>query len=251
MARGVNAVSRRLRQLPSSFFHEDYRFFQQIISLIHPYMDKSYGTILDFGAGNSPYKDLFECKSYVSLDVAQNESRSIDLIVKPGEEIPLPEDSIDLALCMDVLEHCDEPKFVLQELRRVLKPGGHLLISVPFINREHEMPNDFFRYTSSLFGKVLNDNDFFDIEIRKVGNRWFTIYSVWNESIILNSEQTHGGYIGRLLRQGLRYTLIPILNMTAFSSWPSPDAGVYHHLFISCQKLRNAETSTTSNRVKC
>ncbi len=47
----------------------------------------------------------------------------------------------------DVLEHIPEPQNTWTELNRILKPGGKVLISVPFFYWLHEIPYDYYRYT--------------------------------------------------------------------------------------------------------
>jgi ubiquinone/menaquinone biosynthesis C-methylase UbiE len=46
-------------------------------------------------------------------------------------DLPLPSTSVDAAICLEVLEHLDNDKTALRELRRVLRPGGLLIVSVP------------------------------------------------------------------------------------------------------------------------
>ena len=83
---------------------------------IHDFLSKEtadykYKNILDFGAGNSPYKKIFSFKKYTSVDVEQNITNSIDLIINPGcKTLPFESNSIDLVLCLDVLEHVPNPK---------------------------------------------------------------------------------------------------------------------------------------------
>jgi len=56
--------------------------------------------------------------------------------------------SFDVVLCTQVLEHVAEPALVLAELRRVLRDGGELWLTVPFVGELHEEPHDHYRYTS-------------------------------------------------------------------------------------------------------
>ena len=46
-------------------------------------------------------------------------------------DIPLESDSLDAVMCSEVLEHVDSPEESIQELVRVLKPGGVMALSVP------------------------------------------------------------------------------------------------------------------------
>ncbi len=57
------------------------------------------------------------------------------------------DESYDVALCTQVLEHVPDPLAVLGELRRILKPGGTLYLSAPFFFAEHMQPYDYYRYT--------------------------------------------------------------------------------------------------------
>jgi SAM-dependent methyltransferase len=63
------------------------------------------------------------------------------------ENVSAKTDSYDLILCSQTLEHVPEPKIVLNELHRILKPGGKLWLTAPLFYPEHEIPYDFYRYT--------------------------------------------------------------------------------------------------------
>ena len=61
-----------------------------------------------------------------------------------GRELPFGEASIDGILSTQVLEHVPNPSAYIMEAKRVLRPGGYLVMSVPFVWQEHEQPYDFF-----------------------------------------------------------------------------------------------------------
>ena len=63
------------------------------------------------------------------------------------ENIPLLHDSVDCILCMVVLEHTQNPRQVIREFARILKPEGTLVMVVPFLWEEHQAPHDYFRFT--------------------------------------------------------------------------------------------------------
>lgn len=108
--------------------------------------------VLDAGAGTRPYAILYEryFSSCVSFDTFHSEHNitSIDLIASCGE-LPFQNETFDCIICTEVLEHVPEPVAVLKEFRRVLKTGGRLFLTTPFLVPLHEMPYDFFRYTPS------------------------------------------------------------------------------------------------------
>jgi SAM-dependent methyltransferase len=101
------------------------------------------GTVLDAGCGNQEYRAwLPPDSSYIGLDVKP----PADIIVEPGCTWPLADASADAVICTQVIEHVAELETFMNELARVLKPGGKLIISVPFAFNQHER-RDYRRFT--------------------------------------------------------------------------------------------------------
>lgn len=63
-------------------------------------------------------------------------------------QLPFPDHSADTVVLMEVVEHLRQPDRALQEARRVLRPQGRLLFSMPFLYPVHDAPHDFQRLTS-------------------------------------------------------------------------------------------------------
>ena len=106
--------------------------------------------VLDAGAGDAPYRELFGHTDYKTTDWAESVhpgARSADIIASL-DALPVDDASFDVVLCTQVLEHVAEPAAVLAELRRVLRDGGELWLTVPFVGELHEEPHDHYRYTS-------------------------------------------------------------------------------------------------------
>ena len=101
-------------------------------------------TVLDFGCGSKPYESLFKnANSYIGIDLEasghSHQDSKVDVFYD-GKTIPFPDEHFDAVVCFEVLEHVFNIKEIIQELNRVLKPNGKLLISVPFAWDEHEVP---------------------------------------------------------------------------------------------------------------
>ena len=107
------------------------------------------GRVLDAGAGETYYRALFSQARYHAADFAKVGSKvygRLDYVCDLAN-IPAQDGVYDVVLCTQVLEHLPEPRQALEEIYRVLKPGGRLWFSAPLFFPEHEIPFDFFRYT--------------------------------------------------------------------------------------------------------
>jgi SAM-dependent methyltransferase len=104
------------------------------------------GKTLDVGCGHKPYEKSFfsGAEEYVGMDYLTD--RSSPDIVGSATDIPLPDESFDTIVCTEVLEHVPDPTKVFLEMHRVLRPGGHLILSTPMYWPRHEAPYDYFRY---------------------------------------------------------------------------------------------------------
>lgn len=123
--------------------------------------------ILDAGAGDCQYKHLFRGMDYESADFCQvDKAYGAITHVCDLAAIPVPNDSYHLVLCTQVLEHVSNPKEIVAEFFRVLKPDGFLFASAPLFYEEHEIPYDFFRYTRFGLQHILDRVGFQITELR-------------------------------------------------------------------------------------
>lgn len=108
------------------------------------------GRLLDVGCGTKPYRALFEVTEYVGLDIDSETTRRLAVadVLYDGTRFPFGDGRFDAILCNQVLEHVFNPDSFVDEIRRVLSPGGRLLLTVPFVWDEHEQPWDYARYSS-------------------------------------------------------------------------------------------------------
>jgi len=98
---------------------------------------------LDVGAGSRPYHGLFPNSISFDIDV----SRKPDIVGDIHRMEMFQNDEFNCILCTEVLEHCIEPQKAVEEMMRVLKPGGRLILSTRFLFPLHDTPHDYFRFT--------------------------------------------------------------------------------------------------------
>ena len=107
--------------------------------------------VLDAGAGEGRFKSHFSHTHYVAADLAvgdiQWDYTNLDVVTNLIDQ-PFATDSFDVVICTQVLEHVTEPKIVLSEIARTMKPGGRLYLSAPQSWHQHQKPYDYYRYTS-------------------------------------------------------------------------------------------------------
>jgi SAM-dependent methyltransferase len=112
--------------------------------------------LLDVGCGVRPYEYLFTpaVAEYVGVDIA-NPCADLEGTV---EEIPVPDGSFDLVLCTQTLEHALDPARAVRELRRVVAPGGRVLLSTHGVQVYHPNPVDLWRWTHVGLERLFREN---------------------------------------------------------------------------------------------
>lgn len=128
------------------------------------------GRLLDVGCGRKPYRHLFGTSEYVGLEIDTPENRvhkQADYYYD-GRSFPFPDRCFDGVICNQVLEHVFDPERFLDEIARVLKPEGILLLTVPFVWDEHEQPWDYARYSSYGLKSLLEKNGYRVVTQRKI-----------------------------------------------------------------------------------
>lgn len=127
------------------------------------------GAVLDVGCGRKPYRAFVPALNYVGVDIDTPVTRELAAaeVFYDGRRLPFPDRQFDAVLCSQVLEHVFTPEEFLAEIHRVLRPGGTLLLTVPFVWDEHEQPADFARYSSFGLRALLERSGFAVAEQRK------------------------------------------------------------------------------------
>lgn len=103
------------------------------------------GVLLDIGCGEKPYRTLTEghVAAHLGLDHpgSLHSKQQVD-IFGTAYETGVADDSVDTVLCTVVMEHLERPQDALDEMYRILKPGGHVILSAPLFWHLHEEPRD-------------------------------------------------------------------------------------------------------------
>ncbi len=127
--------------------------------LISEWVKQQPGYVLNFGSGSR-----FLGERVVNLDI---EDSAYVHVVNKSEEIPFKDNSFDAVLLEYVLEHVEDYLGLLKDVVRVLKPGGSLLVTVPFRQNYHACPQDYWRFTheglEALFSKLEIQNPQIDV----------------------------------------------------------------------------------------
>jgi SAM-dependent methyltransferase len=112
--------------------------------------------LLDVGCGLKPYYPFFadRVSEYVGVDAA-HPAADLNGVV---EDLPVPDASFDLVLCLQVLEHSQDPARAVHELRRVVAPGGRVLASTHGVYLYHPNPDDFWRWTHTGLARLFEEN---------------------------------------------------------------------------------------------
>ena len=161
------------KEFNPSLSHSRYFIRNGLLNGIKEFAPQFKGKLLDFGCGAKPYQSLFEVEEYIGLDFEgdghSHKNETIDLFYD-GKVIPLDDNTVDGIFSSEVLEHIFNPEEILKEFQRVLKPKGKILITCPFVWKEHEVPNDYARYTQFALKHLFEKHGFEIIQIRKKGD---------------------------------------------------------------------------------
>jgi SAM-dependent methyltransferase len=128
--------------------------------------------VLDLGAGDAPYRELFAHTDYRTSDWSESVHMGAGTadIVASADDLPVADESFELVVCTQVLEHVPEPASVLAECHRVLVPGGRLALTAPLLWELHELPHDYYRYTSAGLHHLMRSAGFAEADIKPRGD---------------------------------------------------------------------------------
>jgi SAM-dependent methyltransferase len=122
--------------------------------------------VLDFGCGGSPYRSLFPNADYRRADFVG--AQGLDYVISGEGRIDERDETFDLVLSTQVLEHCANAQAYLTECWRLLRPGGQLVCSTHGTFEDHACPQDFRRWTADGLRLEIAAAGFSVFEVQKV-----------------------------------------------------------------------------------
>ena len=180
----------------------------------------SRGRLLDYGCGRKPYAALFDVDEYIGIDIkvsGHNHSSSRVDFYFDGTNIPFQDKYFDNVFSSEVFEHVFDIDVSLEEINRVLKSGGNLVFSCPFVWNEHEQPYDYARYTSFALKHLLEKHGFKLVRLIKTTTFIETIFQIFTLYLFENCMPKN---------KFLRYLLVPVV------IFPIHTLGVFLSLFL-------------------
>jgi SAM-dependent methyltransferase len=158
--------------------------------------------VLDVGGRIQPYRPLLEgrVRRYVAIDLLPTPLVNVQA---RGEQIPFRGGSFDLVICTQVLEYIPEPRVVIEEIRRVLKDGGWLVLSGPSVS-PRDADHECWRFLPAGIRSLLSE--FREVEVVPEGGTVTGFFRSINACFNIFSRYA-------VVRMVFRYTLFPAINL--------------------------------------
>jgi len=178
------------------------------------------GMILDVGCGMKPYKSLLNASgsAYYGTDYpltmkgSYGKSTKADFFSE-STLLPFNNNTFDTLLSTQMLEHVSDPKKVIQEMGRVLKPGGIMILSAPMTWPLHEEPYDFFRYTLHGLRHLLQKANFEILDEIPRGNNFTTMAQMLLDTQLDNTSQSFPKRLYSLILSLVVNQLCSVINL--------------------------------------
>lgn len=134
-----------------------------------------FNRVLIVGVGDDPYRCLFHhTKQYIRFDIKP--IKCVTDVVGDALSLPFEANRFDCIFASEVLEHLSDPFLFVREVSRVLKLGGMIILTVPFMFHKHADPHDFWRPTEQGLEELFKC--FEEVEVRSYGNSLHVISDI-------------------------------------------------------------------------
>ena len=146
---------------------------------------KKFKRVLVVGSGKDPYRNLFseDVEEYVRFDIEPHDG--LTDVIGDIHEAPFDDNSFDCIFAIEVMEHLENPFLFKKEIKRMLKKGGSMVLTVPFIFHMHADPFDYWRPTKMALSELFDACD--ELSISNQGNRLHVILDLISTSFRNNN----------------------------------------------------------------
>jgi SAM-dependent methyltransferase len=151
----------------------EWRTLRDAMTKAAPY---AHGRLLDVGCGDKPWEQTFapHVTGHVGLERTGVRQSRADVFYDGGR-MPFADTEFDTVLSNQVLEHVADPRVVWADMVRVLRPGGTLVVTVPFSFRLHAEPDDYWRFTSHALRRLCDESRLRIEVLEPRGGLWLVI----------------------------------------------------------------------------
>lgn len=170
---------------------------------------------------------------YLSLDVATHEKAPPDFICRIDEPLPdnlLASGPFDRIICVEVLEHTYALPIAFQNFSKLLRDGGEILITTPFVFPLHEEPWDFWRPTLNAYRQLAKENGFEIVLEQKLGNSLSVVEVVLGHYLLYFRYAQVSDWVNRVFQKLVRrliQLLIRVMRLSAITKFQEAIPQIY------------------------
>lgn len=164
-------------------FHAGYWVHRRLNEAIAAHANLAHGKMLDVGCGAKPYKRIFSqyVDEYIGLEYSPESGYRGNKADFCGDAaaLPLADESVDTILCTEVMEHVPDPEKTIEEFARVLRPGGTVITTAPFVYPIHDA-YDFFRYSPDGLAAMMRRYELTVEKVKPLSGTAVTLATMFN-----------------------------------------------------------------------
>ena len=164
-------------------FHAGFWVRTRLDDAISNHAHLAHGVLLDIGCGAKPYERKFEphIETYIGLEYSPESGYRGNKADFCGDAaaLPLADESVDTILCTEVMEHVPNPEKTIAEFARVLRPGGTVITTAPFVYPIHDA-YDFFRYSPDGLAAIMKRHGLTVEEVKPLSGTAVTLATMVN-----------------------------------------------------------------------
>lgn len=174
--------------------------------------DQFSGDVLDIGGEKKDNRSKFvpplsRVKSWTSVNIDADTGADI---IAPAERIPLDDGCADWVIMTELLEHVPDPPAVLKEASRLLKSGGKILITMPFLYQVHGDPHDYARWTADMMRRNVEAAGLQVKSLEPMGGLFCVIYDLLRAHVYRSYQD---GTLGFKIRVKLLQISAPLFGL--------------------------------------